>query len=107
MYNYKEVVEECVRDLLNETEERDFDRLYEIMINSDGVTGNASGSFFCNCFRAKECVLANIELLKDAYDGDYEALGRDFYNEAWEAMDVYIRISLLYNVLEDVLDEEE
>lgn len=83
-------------------------RIADDMFNSDSVTGNASGSYFCNTWKAKMAVLDNIDILRNAYiDWGYEAndVATDFLEERWEAMDVTIRCYLLHEVMDEVMEE--
>lgn len=76
--------------------------------SADSVTGNASGSYFCNSNKAKEAVLSDMDALYDAVDADYiskETLGEWFLNQEWEAMDVMIRCSILSAAISDVVEE--
>ena len=74
----------------------------------DSVTGNASGSYYCNSYKAKESVLANMEDFGDAIREFCENLaevGRWFRDEEWEVMDVTIRCYLLGEMISTVLDD--
>jgi hypothetical protein len=84
------------------------EQLNDLLWTADSVTGNASGSYTFNREEAKEHVLDNIDLLKDAYDefGQREQFAEDFFNENWERMDVTIRCFLLGQVLYEVLEED-
>jgi len=83
--------------------------LLDEFINADSVTGNASGSFFCNSEVAKEMVLENISEVAQVYYEyyDMEELGMDIYNAAWENIDVKARCGVLSRVIQDVLSELE
>lgn len=83
-YNYIEETRKAVKDYLTENQiepknfaDRDemFEKVYDDCWNEDSVTGNASGSFFCNREKARECVRGNEDLLATAleeYEGDYK-----------------------------------
>jgi len=83
-----------------------FEALHDEMWISDDITGNASGSYTFNTEEAKEYVMDNIELLRDAYEelGCKDQFADDFFGERWERMDVTIRCFLLGQVLYDVLN---
>ena len=71
----------------------------------DSVTGNASGSYFCNSWKAEEAIAHNLELLG-------EAMAEFFYDcnalqNGAEWCDVTIRCYLLYRAIENALDELE
>ena len=72
---------------------------------SDSVTGNASGSYFCNSWKAEECLCHNIELLAEAL----HEFGSDisYLENGAEACDVTIRCYLLGQALNETLDELE
>ena len=71
----------------------------------DSVTGNASGSYFCNAWRAEECICHNLELLAEAC----EEFGSntDLLTSGAEACDVTIRCYLLNQAIHAALDELE
>lgn len=114
-YNYKETVCDDVREYINENcnpnELRErlnndrndlYNELYDDMFADDSVTGNASGSYYCNAWKAEESLCHNLELLREAIDelgGDYSVL------DSAESCDVMIRCYLLGRCLDDVLDE--
>ena len=76
---------------------------------SDDVTGNASGSYYCNRQEAKEQVLKNgMDILREAQvelDINLEEIARHFLYEEWETLDVIIRCYLLSSIISEVLDE--
>lgn len=116
-YNYRESICDDVREYisvnydpnelrerLNEDRDDLFNELYDNMFASDSVTGNASGSYYCNAWKAEECICHNLELLKEAFD----ELGSDYSNfDSAELGDVTIRCYLLGECLNKVLDEIE
>ena len=76
----------------------------------DGVTGNASGSYQCNSYKAMQAVMDNMELLQEALDefgADYADIGLKFMAGDWEYFDVTIRCYLLSSIVSDVLDDME
>lgn len=111
-YNYLEAVTEDIRDYLDskdltEYESRDEaeSALYDRLWTADSVTGNASGSYYCNTWRAEEALAHNLDLLAEAVDefgGEMDVL-----RDGAEACDVTIRCYLLSRTLSDVLDEYE
>lgn len=105
-YDYIREMKEDIKEYLKETNERDFDVLYDNMFIDDSITGNASGSYTFNTYEAEENICHNQDLLKEAF----EEFGVD-YNEALEKgaeyCDVTIRCYLLGQVLTQVLDELE
>lgn len=74
----------------------------------DSVTGNASGSYTFNTWKAEENLCHNLDLLGEAlsefgYGGS--ALAKEL--ESAEGCDVTIRCYLLGQAIGEVLDEEE
>lgn len=105
-YNYYDVIKEDIKEYLKDTNERDFNALYDDMFICDSITGNASGSYTFNTWQAEENLTHNMDLLKDALS----EFGED-YSEALERgaefCDVTIRCYLLGQVLQEVLEELE
>lgn len=66
----------------------------------DSVTGNASGSYFCNAWKAEESICHNWDLLRDAVD----EFCQDFPSDA-EVADVTIRCYMLGECIPAVLNE--
>lgn len=110
-YDYLENVREDVLNYIKENYKEedfanlDYNELYDEMFIADSVTGNASGSYYCNAWKAEEAICHNHDLLVEAL----ECFG---YEESFNAMekgaewcDVIIRCYLLGQVLQDVLDE--
>lgn len=117
-YDYYQAVKADVLDYINEnytTEElkellNDRDDLYEKLHDDlwvcDSVTGNASGSYTFNTWKAEENLCHNIHLLKDALEefcDDYA----DALEKGAEYCDVTIRCYILGSVLYGVLTELE
>lgn len=80
-YDYKEVVCEDIREYisgnydpnklhrrLNNDRDDLYNELYDNMFDNDSVTGNASGSYYCNAWEAEESLCHNLELLREAID---------------------------------------
>ena len=105
-YNYYESMKEDIREYLEGTDERDFNKLYDEMFLEDSITGNASGSYTFNTYEAEENICHNQNLLQEAL-----AEFGENYNEALEKgaehCDVTIRCYLLGQVLTEVLEELE
>lgn len=110
----KENVIEYIRDNITSTDYSDRDELSEYLNDelwiNDSVTGNASGSYTFNSYRAKEYVTDNMDLVAEMCSEfgvtDDEA-GRHFLNEDWEWFDVSIRCYVLGSSIEAALDEIE
>ena len=118
-YNYLEEMKKDIRTHLEDEFEyryHDLDReeleekLNDNLWIDDNVTGNASGSYtFCRA-TAKEYVLDNIDLCKEAMETfcvEAQTIGDKFLSEDWEYFDVTIRCYLLGYAIAEVLDEVE
>ena len=120
-YNYLESMKEDIREyIINDSELSIDDLIYnrseieeklnEDLWTYDGVTGNASGSYTFNSYKAKEYVLDNMDLLEEMCNEfciDAETIGKKFLDGAWEWMDVSIRCYLLGQAISEVLDDIE
>jgi hypothetical protein len=79
--------------------------LYDQLWITDSVTGNASGSYYCNAWSAEEAIAHNWDLLEDALR---ELCGAENPIEMGaEWCDVTIRCYLLGECISDVLDDLE
>lgn len=80
-------------------------KLQDELWANDAVTGNASGSYTFNAWKAEENICHNLDLLKEAYECFGFDLPEEF--ESAEACDVTIRCYLLGECIEAALDEVE
>lgn len=112
-YNYLEAVTEDVKNYIdNEITLTDYasreqleEHLNDTLWTEDSVTGNASGSYYCNAWKAEEALCHNWDLLADAleeFGGD-----TDILRQGAESCDVTIRCYLLGQAISEVLDEME
>lgn len=112
-YNYLEQVtsdaKEAILEQMTEWGFNDRDELEQIandiLWTDDGVTGNASGSYYCNAWKAEEALCHNWDLLEEAIDefgGD-----TDILRQGAESCDVTIRCYLLVQAISAALDELE
>lgn len=113
-YNYYDAVRE---DIINYLKENDFkaseydnaedayEKLYDDLWVEDSVTGNASGSYWCNAWKAEECICHNLDLLGEAFD-EFGCSG-DILKDGAESCDVTIRCYLLSQILSEVLEDYE
>lgn len=121
-YNYLEAMKEDIKDYIRDhyTEWEITDKLtdreeWETKLNddlwtADGVTGNGSGSYTFNTWKAKEYVTENSDILRDAlkeFCVDSDTIAENFLNDEWEYFDVTIRCYLLYQAIAETLDEIE
>lgn len=68
----------------------------------DGVTGNASGSYYCNAWKAEESLCHNWDLLIEAADNmGYE----NILHNGPELCDMLIRCYLVPSIVQDVLED--
>lgn len=112
-YDYLEQVtsdaKEAIMENMSEWDFDDRDELEQVandeLWTDDGVTGNASGSYYCNAWKAEEALCHNWDLLADAieeFGGDVDIL-----RQGAEACDVTIRCYLLGQAISAALDELE
>ena len=104
-------VREDIENWLDEHEEEclhmDEDEIQEALMDSDSITGNMTGSYFCNSGKAKDCVMSDFATVAWAYEelSDGERFLHDAKNEAWETMDVIARCAIVPDACYDVLEE--
>jgi hypothetical protein len=111
-YNYLESIVEDVKDYIKENYEKeeyeniDRDTLYDDLWVEDSVTGNASGSYYCNSYKAEESLNHNLDLLREAL----EEFGENDVNaleKGAEWCDVTIRCYLLGQAIDKALEDLE
>lgn len=120
MYNYYVEMKKDVIDYLEDNFENYYsdvdsldelqEKLHDDLFVHDSVTGNASGSYTCNSYEAREYVLDNMDLAREAlieFCVPAEEIGEKFLDEDWEYLDVTIRCYILDSVISDVLDDAE
>ena len=115
MYNYLEAITDDVRDYIKYEIDLDEwkgnrdgleERLNDDLFISDSVTGNASGSYYCNAWKAEKALAHNWDLLAEALR-EFGQDGTDILEQGPEAMDVTIRCYLLGQAIAEALDELE
>ena len=113
-YDYKGQVTESVKSFIKENYDLDeiksdfYDltefrnKIFDEAFDSDSVTGNASGSYYCNRWKAEEAICHNWDLIGEMVDeGFYE-----FDSESDpETIDVCIRCYVLGEAVDEALDE--
>lgn len=112
-YNYLEQVtsdaKEAILEHMNEWDFNDRDELEQIandvLWTDDGVTGNASGSYYFNAWKAEEALCHNWDLLEEAID-EFGS-DTDILRRGAEFCDVTIRCYLLIQAIGAALDELE
>ena len=112
-YNYLENIKADVKEYIdNEINLKDFsdreeleEKLNDTLWTEDRVTGNASGSYYCNSWKAEEALAHNWDLLAEAMkEFGCEV---DLLEKGAEWADVTIRCYLLGQAIGEVLDEME
>ena len=108
MYNYLENLKNDILDYVESEKDylkgKSIDELYDDLFIADSVTGNVSGSYYCNTWKSEEALAHNLDLLKEAiemFGGNYE----EALEKGAEYCDVTIRCYLLGQALEEVKDE--
>ena len=112
-YNYFEAVKNAVLDYINENEikvttsnkDELADSLNDDLWTNDSVTGNGSGSYFFNTWKAEEALCHNLDLLGEACE-EFGSTA-DLLKDGAEACDVTIRCYLLPQAISEALDELE
>lgn len=115
-YDYRQAVRDDILDYIkehdihvtNKNREEVQGFLYDTLFVEDSVTGNASGSYTFNTWKAEEYLCHNLDLLAEAIDefGADAGTYKDCIESA-ETADVVIRCYLLTECLSSVLDELE
>ena len=85
------------------SKETNLEYLNDILWIEDSVTGNASGSYWFNRYKAEEAICHNWDILADACEE--LCCEADVLNKGAEWADVTIRCYLLGEVIGTVLDE--
>ena len=115
MYDYREAMTEDVKEWIKEnidltewTEDREGleQQLNDDLWTEDSITGNASGSYYCNSYKAEESIAHNWNLLSEALD-EFGQNNINVIEKGAEWADVTIRCYLLDSIISDVLDEME
>lgn len=112
-YDYLEAVKDDVKNYIeNEIDASEYlDRdelenyLNDTLFVEDSVTGNGSGSYFFNTWKAEEAIAHNLDLLAEAVQEFGDEM--DVLKSGAEACDVTIRCYVLGQAIGEVLDEME
>ena len=114
-YDYLEAVKNDIKDYIkydmdsahyDDSREDLEEFLYDELFVSDSVTGNASGSYYCNAWKAEEALTHNWDLLAEALE-EFGESGVDVLKRGAEAMDCTIRCYVLGQAIAAALDEIE
>ena len=115
-YNYNEAVKEDVRSYIDEnySHEELIEKLSEIegfkeelddlLWANDDVTGNGSGSYTFDSYKAEEYLCHNLDLLVEA-SNELSSDLNELIEGGAENCDVTIRCYLLYGAINDVVDD--
>ena len=115
-YDYLEAMTADVMEFIkNEVNLQDYDNeddfieyLNDTLWTDDSVTGNGSGSYTFNRYKAKEYVVDNMELvaeMADEFGVGNKTLGEKFRDEDWEYFDVSIRCYLLHQAIAEAIEK--
>jgi len=114
-YDYLEAVQTDVREYIKDEITRtdytsDKDGLQTFLNDElwtvDSVTGNASGSYTFNTYQAEENLCHNLDLLGEALS-EFGCSNDYLITNGAEAADVTIRLYLLPQAINDILEELE
>lgn len=117
-YNYYEAIRADVLDYIRSEytpeeirealEDRDefAEKLNDDLWINDSVTGNASGSYYCNAWKAEEAIAHNLDLLGEALQ-EFGCGAEYLMEKGAEAADVTIRCYLLGEGISKALDALE
>lgn len=115
-YNYLESMKEDIKNYIEENKDNESynwnnleevkELLYDDLWIDDSVTGNGSGSYYCNSYKARESLAGNEDLLVEAleeFGNDAESYKRSLTDP--EFADVTIRCYLLSQAIDEALKE--
>lgn len=91
-------------DLIRMTDDELYEYCYDKMWACDEITGNASGSYFFNAWKAENAISHNWELLQNALE-DFGCEDVNILDKGPEWCDVTIRCYLLSKCLSEVIEE--
>lgn len=114
---YLDMIEDDVSEWINENIDldewkRDRDgleqKLNNELFNEDSVTGNASGSYYCDAYKAEADLEHCLDLLAEALkEFGYDISATEMLDKGAEWCDVAIRCYLVGEAIRNVLDELE
>lgn len=111
-YNYREAVKndvmDYIRDHIDLSTVTDWDeleqQLHDDLWTADSVTGNASGSYTVNAWKAEEYLCHNLDLLSEALT-EFGCEASYLMENGAEAADVTIRCYLLSGCIAAALED--
>ncbi|MFR0504268.1 hypothetical protein [Limosilactobacillus reuteri] len=111
-YNYKEEMVDELESMLKDSDidftgknrGEAFEELQDLAFDRD-ITGNRTGSYWCNELKSERALLGNFDLVQDAVDdfGTESIDSQDLLTG--EHLDVLVREHLLPSIIDDVLDK--
>ncbi|MGN8905278.1 hypothetical protein ACTND3_02955 [Bacillota bacterium HCP28S3_F12] len=114
---YLNMIEGDVREWINENIDLDDykgnrdgieEKLNDELFNEDSVTGNASGSYYCDAYKAEGDIEYHWDLLAEALEKFGSNISAtEMLNKGTEWCDVIIRCYLVGEAIRNVLDELE
>lgn len=114
-YDYRQAVKDDVAEYIREEVNLDDykskrdeleEELNERLWMDDSVTGNASGSYYCNAWKAEEALCHNWDLLSEAFF-EFGENSTEILDRGPESCDVTIRCYLLGQAIHELLDDME
>ena len=115
MYDYMKAMKTDIREWIDENDfftGRNVDYIEDDLVDAlwaeDSVTGNGSGSYTFSTAKAKEYVLENTDLCREAlteFCTEPQDIADHFLNGDWEWFDVTIRCYLLSRAVSEVVEE--
>lgn len=116
MCNYYEDVLQAVKEaaedsytpeMLEPVDLEDYgEKLNDALWVDDSVTGNASGSFFCNAYKAEEALAGNWDLAAEALE-EFGYNNINAFEKGAEWVDCVVRCYLLNRCIADYIEQHE
>lgn len=103
----KDLDEDEKKELAGLDEDGKKEYLYDLLIDNDSVTGNASGSYTFSTWKAEENLCHNGDLIEEMVEAFGYSSINELANLGAEGVDVAIRCYVLPQAIERALEEEE
>ena len=117
MYDYYEEVKQSIEDVINDeayylnieaVRPNDLEEYEEVLNNElwneDAVTGNASGSYYYNSYKAEEALINNLSLASEALQ-EFGYNNIDVLDKGAEWLDVIIRCYVLPSCIAEYIED--